>query len=140
MPYVNQEFIAKLSPRVMGVCKQYGILATLSTQHRQSITLAVKQGPINFVEEYKNNVPREQWLWNHAWRDNRTPYVEGYFRANSSKLFTGRAQEFLNEVLRELNRNNPSVFDANGKYCNDNGQWRADIEIGTTIQAYILTA
>lgn len=86
MAYMSQEHKARLAPTIKDICKRYGVRATLSVRNHSSLVLTVKQGNIDFGGDYIQV----------------NPY---HYKSH----FTGRAQEFLSEVIPAMY--GPDYFD-----------------------------
>jgi hypothetical protein len=52
MAYVSQDMKAKLAPTIKSICKKYGIKASIAVRNHSTLVLNVRQGSIDFVENY----------------------------------------------------------------------------------------
>ncbi len=139
MAYVSQELKAKLSPAIKAVCKKYGIKATLAVRHHSTLALNIKQGKIDFIENYIQ-ADRDKPYAKHL-SDDQIAYI----RKNGSldvniywyhEHFTGKAKKFLEEVIHAMNNGNHDNSDAQTDYF-DVG-WYIDVNIGKWNQPYAL--
>jgi hypothetical protein len=102
---MSQEHKAKLAPTIKAICKKYGVKATLSVRTRSSLVLTVKQGNIDFINNYLDTVGRNEH--NQKWVGEKGNIdVNVYHYSNH---FTGRAKDFLSEVIPAMY--GPDYFD-----------------------------
>ena len=131
MAYMNQERKAKLQPKIKEICSRYGIKATLAIRHHSTLVLNVKQGSIDFIEDYieadrlthhgrKMEPDQIEYL-----RKNKTIQVNPYWY---HEHFSGKAKEFLSEVIPAMNEGNHDRSDIMTDYF-DVG-WYTDVNIG----------
>lgn len=52
MAYISQELKAKIAPNVKAVLKKYKVKGSLSINHHSSLVLTLKEGTIDFVNDY----------------------------------------------------------------------------------------
>ena len=97
MAFVSQELKAKLAPGIKAICKRYGIKASLAVRNHSTLVLNVRQGKIDFVENF-NRVcsarPRSNSTGFQPARDHIS--VNPYWY---QEHYTGDAKNFLKEVL-----------------------------------------
>jgi hypothetical protein len=132
MAYVSQELKAKLAPTIKSVCKKYGIKASLAVRNHMSLVLTVKQGKVDFINNYLDTVGRNEH--NEKWvGEKRNIDVNVYHYRNH---FTGKARQFLEEVITAMNNGNHDRSDIQTDYF-DVG-WYVDVNIGKWNQPYAL--
>lgn len=112
MAYMSQEHKAKLAPTIKAICKKYNIKASLAVRNHSTLTLNIKQGDIDFVENfiqtgsdksYAQQMSAEQIA--HL-RESRCIDVNPYWYQDH---FSGRAKQFLAEVIPAMY--GPDYFD-----------------------------
>lgn len=105
MAYMSQEHKAKLAPTIKAICKKYGIKATLSVRNHMSLVLTVKQGNIDFIENYietdaaknyGNKMSEDQVAYI---RKNQNLDVNTYWVKDH---YSGRAKSFLMEMIAAM--------------------------------------
>ena len=139
MAYMSQERKAEIAPKIKTICKKYGIKASLAVRHHSTLVLNIKQGPIDFIENYigSNNdrslsrrMSEEQINY---LRNKRNLDVNIYWYQDH---FSGKAKQFLSEVIAAMNRGNHNNSDIQTDYF-DVG-WYIDVNIGKWNQPYVL--
>jgi hypothetical protein len=137
MAYMSQENKAKLAPAIKAILKKYGVKGGLSVRNHSTLVLNIKQGPIDFVENFIET-------------DKKKPYAKymsddhvAYVRKNQSidvnpywfqDHFTGVAKKFLTEIFKAMNNGNYDHSDAQiDYYCVG---WYVDVKIGRWNQPY----
>ena len=134
MAYVSQELKAKLAPGIRAICKRYGVKASLGVHNHSTLVLNVRQGKIDFVENF-NRVcsarPRSNSTGFQPARDHIS--VNPYWY---KEHFDGRALQFLSEVLPAMNAGNHDRSDIQSDYF-DVG-WYVDVNIGQWDRPYAL--
>ena len=139
MAYMSQERKAKIAVKVKAICKKYGVRASLAVRNHSTLVLNVRQGPIDFVENFIET-------------DRAKPYAKymtdeqvAYIRRNQSldvnvywykDHFSGRALKFLSEVIPAMNDGNHDRSDIQTDYF-DVG-WYVDVNIGRWNRPYAL--
>jgi hypothetical protein len=102
---MSQEHKAKLAPTIKAICKKYGIKATLSVRNHMSLVLTVKQGNIDFIENYietdaaknyGNKMSEDQVAYI---RKNQNLDVNTYWVKDH---YSGRAKSFLMEMIAAM--------------------------------------
>ena len=134
MAYVSQELKAKLAPSIRAICKRYGIRASLAVRNHSTLVLNVKQGKIDFVENFNrvcSSRPRSNSTGFQPARDHIS--VNPYWY---KEHFDGRALQFLSEVLPAMNAGNHDRSDIQSDYF-DVG-WYVDVNIGQWDKPYAL--
>lgn len=139
MAYMSQERKAKIAPVVRAICKKYGIKASLAVRHHSTLTLNITQGPIDFVGNFidvdvKSASARkmEQSQIDYL-RKNQSLDVNVYWY---KEHFTGRALQFLREVIPAMNDGNHDRSDIQSDYF-DVG-WYVNVHIGRWNKPYAL--
>ena len=91
MAYINQETKAKISSMLKPVLKKYGVKGTLRIHNHSQITLNIKEGSIDFIQNYMDTVKRDT--------SDRYLDVNPYWY---HEHFSGKAKSFLEEALMAL--------------------------------------
>jgi len=141
MAYVSQERKQSLAPAIKAVLKKYGVKGSLSIRTHSSLVLTIKSGKIDFVENFIETDSKvlhgrkmSQAQINHI-RKNQSVDVNPYWY---HEHFSGKAKDFLKEVLAAMNKGNHNNSDAMTDYF-DVG-WYVDVNIGRWNQPYIYVA
>jgi hypothetical protein len=141
MAYVSQELKAKLAPTIKSICKKYGVKASLAVRNHSTLTLNIKSGPIDFIENFistdanvmhgrKMDQSQIDYL-----RKNQSMDVNPYWY---KEHFSGKALSFLKEVIPAMNNGNHDNSDIQTDYF-DVG-WYIDVNIGKWNKPYQFTA
>lgn len=102
MAYVSQERKAKIVAAVKPILKKYGIKATFAVRNHSTISLNIKSGPIDFVENYIGTDT------NKVAANKMSPDMIAYLRKTKQidvnpywfqEHFSGVAKKFLSEVM-----------------------------------------
>jgi len=102
MAYMNQEKKAAIVAAVKPILKKYGIKGTFAVRNHSTICLNVKEGQIDFIENYiqtdidkvvANKMSADQVAYI---RKNKTLDVNPYW---FQEHFSGKAKAFLTEVF-----------------------------------------
>lgn len=134
MAYVSQERKAKLAPAIKAICKKYNVKATLAVRHHSTLVLNVRQGNIDFIGNFNDTIAERDPTGNrHINRAEKSIQVNTYWY---HEHFTGRAKNFLAEVLTVMNEGNHDRSDAMTDYF-DVG-WYVDVNIGRWDKPYAL--
>lgn len=126
MAYVSQKLKSEIAPVVKAVLKKYGAKGTLSVRNHSALVLTITSGKIDFIANAKAN--------DSHFRDNYidvNPYHYG-------SHFTGKALQFLKEVLAALNKGNWDKSEPQIDYFNRG--WYVDVNIGKWNKPYVVTA
>ena len=102
MAYMNQEKKAAIVAAVKPILKKYGIKGTFAVRNHSTICLNVKEGQIDFIENYiqtdidkvvanKMSADQVEYI-----RKNKTLDVNPYW---FQEHFSGKAKAFLTEVF-----------------------------------------
>ena len=141
MDYVSQDRKQSLAPAVKAVLKKYGVKGSLSIRTHSSLVLTVKSGKIDFVENFIETDSKvlhgrkmSQDQIDHI-RKNQSVDVNPYWY---HEHFSGKAKDFLKEVLAAMNKGNHNNSDAMTDYF-DVG-WYVDVNIGRWNQPYVYVA
>jgi hypothetical protein len=127
MAYVSQERKAQLAPAIKTICKRYGVRATLAVRHHMTLCLNIKSGSIDFIGNFNKTLsPRDR-----AAKDSIDVNTHWYH-----EHFTGRAKQFLEEIITAMNAGNHDRSDIQTDYF-DVG-WYIDVNIGRWNRPYIL--
>ena len=140
MAYVSQEMKAKLAPTIKAICKKYGIKASIAVRHHSTLVLNIRQGRIDFVENYiqtdaakphANKMSQDQidYIRNKQCLDVNTYWVKDHY--------SGRAKEFLVAMIAAME--GPDFFnedDAQTDYFHRSHY--IDINIGQWNRPYAL--
>lgn len=141
MAYMSQERKQSLAPAIKAVLKKYGVKGSLSIRNHSSLVLTIKSGKIDFVENFietDNKVlhgrKMSQDQIDHI-RKNQSVDVNPYWY---HEHFSGKAKNFLKEVLTAMNNGNHDNSDIQSDYF-DVG-WYVDVNIGRWNQPYVYVA
>lgn len=141
MAYMSQERKQSLAPAIKAVLKKYGVKGTLSIRTHLSLVLTIKSGKIDFVENFIETDSKvlhgrkmSQDQIDHI-RKNQSVDVNPYWY---HEHFSGKAKNFLKEVLAAMNNGNHDNSDIQSDYF-DVG-WYVDVNIGRWNQPYVYVA
>jgi hypothetical protein len=139
MAYVSQELKAKLAPSIRAVCKKYGVKASVAVRNHSTLVLNVKQGSIDFIENYIETDKAKSYC-NYmseadiaCIRKDQSLDVNPYHYQDH---FSGRARKFLIEVMSIMNDGNWDKSDSQTDYFNVG--WYVDVNIGRWNKPYAL--
>jgi hypothetical protein len=119
MAYMNQDKKARIAAQVKPILKKYGVKGSLSVRNHMTIVLTITEGKIDFAKDYGADSKfgiqvNPYWYQEH---------------------FTGRAKEFLSEVI-------PAMYSAD-YYDNSDAQidffdcaYYIDVNIGKWNKPY----
>lgn len=105
MAYVSQDLKAKLAPTIKAICKKYNIKASLAVRHHSTLVLNVRQGGIDFVENYiatdaaKNHCNKMSEDQVAYVRKNRNLDVNTHWVKDH---YSGKAKEFLVAMIAAM--------------------------------------
>jgi hypothetical protein len=131
---------AKLAPTIKAICKKFGIKASIAVRHHSTLVLNVRQGSIDFIENYiatdaaknyGNKMSEDQVAYI---RKNRSLDVNTYWVKDH---YSGQAKSFLMEMIAAME--GPDFFnedDAQTDYFNRSHY--IDINIGSWDKPYVL--
>ena len=123
MAYMNQDKKAKIAPAIKAILKKYNVKASLAVRNHMTLVLNVKQGPIDFVNDFGN--PEDAAKYGIQ----VNPY---HYKSH----FTGKSVKFLEEVITAMNVGNHDRSDIQSDYF-DVG-WYVDVNIGKWNKPYAL--
>lgn len=133
MAYMNQQKKAALAPAVKAALKKYGVKGSLAVNNHSTLVLNIKSGSIDFIGNYNETVGNQPGGFRLG-----SPAKE-YIQVNKywfHEHFTGKAKNFLSEVLTAMNVGNHDNSDAQIDYF-DVG-WYINVNIGKWNSPYIL--
>lgn len=139
MAYVSQELKAKLAPTIKAICKKYNIKASLAVRNHSTLCLNIKQGEIDFIENYIETDKNKSYAKYMAQdeidylRKSNILDVNPYWY---KEHFSGRALEFLQEIIPAMNDGNWDKSDIQSDYFNVG--WYIDVNIGRWNKPYAL--
>lgn len=133
MAYVSQELKAKLAPTIKAICKKYNVKASLAVRNHSTLVLNIKQGDIDFIGNYKETQIGRVSKFVRDEQDIKCIDVNPYWY---HEHFSGRALDFLKEVIPAMNDGNHDNSDIQSDYF-DVG-WYIDVNIGKWNQPYAL--
>lgn len=130
MAYVSQDLKAKLAPKIKAVLKKYGIKGSLAVRNHSTLVLNIKSGKIDFIKNFNDTVDPRGGRF--------TPAVD-HIDVNPywyHEHFSGKAKDFLRDVLAAMNNGNHDNSDIQTDYF-DVG-WYVDVNIGKWNKPYIV--
>lgn len=134
MAYVSQEMKAKLTPTIRAICKKYNVKASIAVRNHSTLVLNVRQGNIDFIGNFNDTIAERDPTGNrHINRATKNIQVNTYWY---QEHFTGRAKNFLTEVITAMNNGNHDRSDIQTDYF-DVG-WYVDVNIGKWDKPYAL--
>ena len=136
MAYMNQEKKAKIAANLKPILKKYGIKGTLSVRNHSSISLNIKSGKIDFINNSNRVCSSSHWQVSRGFK----PNTQGYSDVNPywyQDHYDGVAKAFLDEAFAALksadyyDRSNAMVdyFDTAYYYGIKIGQWSKPYEV-----------
>jgi hypothetical protein len=139
MAYMSQERKSEIAPKVKSILNKYGIKGSLSVRHHSTLSLTLKSGKIDLIENYiatDSNVlhgrKMDQGQIDYL-RKNRAIDVNPYW---FKEHFSGVAKAFLTEVLEAMNGGNWDKSDIQSDYFNVG--WYVEVNIGKWNKPYIV--
>ena len=139
MAYMSQERKSEIAPKVKSILNKYGIKGSLSVRNHSTLSLTLKSGKIDLIENYiatDSNVlhgrKMDQGQIDYL-RKNRAIDVNPYW---FKEHFSGVAKTFLTEVLEAMNVGNWDKSDIQSDYFNVG--WYVDVNIGKWNKPYAL--
>jgi len=102
MAYMNQERKAKISAMLKPVLKKYGVKGTLRVDNHSTITLNIKEGSVDFIQNYLDTV---QNSFPVSTEQNKYITEKQYLDVNPywyHDHFSGIAKSFLKEAMDAL--------------------------------------
>lgn len=123
MAYVSQELKAALAPKIRSICKKHGIKASVAVKNHRTLVLNISAGSIDFHGDMAGGAGRT-----------------GHIQVNPhwyQSHFTGKALDFLSEVIPAMNHGNHDNSDIQSDYF-DVG-WYISVNVGKWDKPYTLT-
>ena len=136
MAYIDQAKKKEIAVSIKRILKKYNLKGSLSIHNHMALVLTIKQGPIDFVENY-NEIGRGTLHRNYgnAWKD----YTEKSMQINPYHFqdhFSGVTKAALLELYTVMMAGNHNNSDIQSDYF-DTG-WYVDINIGKWDKPYAL--
>lgn len=139
MAYFNQDRKQERAPAIKAILKKYGVKGSLAVRNHMTFVLNIKSGKIDFIENFiktdedkpyanKMSSDRVAMLRKDQCLDVNTYWYQEHF--------SGKAKDFLKEVLAAMNGGNHDNSDVQTDYF-DVG-WYVDVNIGSWNKPYIL--
>lgn len=105
MAYMNQERKAKIAAAMKPILKKYGVKATLSVRNHSTISLNIKSGKIDFIENFIKT--DESHIHAKRMSSNQIDYIREKQNLDVNPYwfqdhFSGKAKNFLTEAFRAL--------------------------------------
>jgi len=133
MAFMNQEKKAALAPAIKAALKKYGIKGSLAVNNYSTLVLNIKSGPIDFIQNYNETVGQQPGGFRNGSPAESCIHVNRYwFREH----FSGKAKNFLTEVIEAMMKGNHDRSDSQTDYF-DVG-WYVDVNIGKWNKPYVL--
>lgn len=141
MAYFNQDRKSERAPAIKAILKKYGVKGSLAVRNHSTFVLNVKSGSIDFIENFIQTDADK--LSANKMSDDRIAYIrkEGCLDVNVywyKEHFSGKAKQFLSEVLTVMNKGNHDNSDVQTDYF-DVG-WYVDVNIGNWNKPYTVEA
>ena len=141
MAYFNQQRKQERTPAIKAILKKYGIKGSLAVRNHMTFVLNIKSGKIDFIENFIQTDADK--LSANKMTPDRIAYVrkEQCLDVNTywyQEHFSGKARDFLKEVLCAMNGGNHDNSDIQTDYF-DVG-WYVDVNIGQWNKPYMLEA
>ena len=134
MAYMCQTKKAQIAPVVKKILKKYGVKGTLAVRNHMTLVLNVKSGPIDFIKNY--NETTVTLPGGDLMRFSPAHKCLGVNTFWYHEHFSGKAKNFLKEVIQAMNVGNHDNSRIEVDYF-DVG-WYIDVNIGKWDKAYIL--
>jgi hypothetical protein len=139
MAYMNQERKALIAPVVKAILKKYKVKGSLSVRNHSTLVLNIKSGSIDFIENFINTGSDKSYVSQMSQdqidylRKNQSVDVNPYWY---HEHFSGKAKQFLREVLTAMNDGNWDKSDIQTDYFNVG--WYVDVNVGRWNKPYVL--
>lgn len=126
MAYFNQERKAEKAPKLKAIAKKYGVKITLGVNNYSTLVINVNKGSIDFLGNFNETLVRDRGVpaTSHI---QVNPY-------HYDKHFTGKALDFLKEIMQVANEGNYNKSDIQADYFNVG--WYVDVNIGKWNKPY----
>jgi hypoxanthine-guanine phosphoribosyltransferase len=128
MAYFNQERKAEKAPKLKAIAKKYGVKITLGVNNYSTLVINVNKGSIDFLGNFNETLVRD-----------RSVPATSHIQVNPyhyDKHFTGKALDFLKEIMQVANEGNYDKSDIQTDYFNVG--WYVDVNIGKWNKPYEL--
>ena len=132
MAYVNQERKAQIAAHVKPILKRYGVKGTLAVRHHSTLVLNIREGAIDFIGNSNETCAADPYQVARGVQPSK-----GYLDVNPyhyDKHFSGRAKQFLDEVMAAMNDGNWDKSDSQSDYFNVG--WYVDVNVGRWDRPY----
>jgi len=124
MAYVSPELKAKLAPTIKAILKKYNVKGSIAVRNHSTLVLNVKSAPIDFIADFNETAKQR-----YASGDRREAI--GHIQVNEyhyKQHFSGKAKQFLTEVITAMNDGNFDHSDSQSDYfCVG---WYVNVNIG----------
>lgn len=114
MAYMNQTKKAEIAPKVKAILKKYNVKGTLSVRNHSSLCLNIKSGAIDFIGNTNKTCGNDHYQTARGF----TP-LKDYIQVNPYHYgdhFSGKAKNFLSEVITAMNHGNYDHSDIQTDY------------------------
>ena len=135
MAYFNQERKTEKSPAIKAILKKYNVKGSLAVRNHSTFVLNIKSGSIDFISNFNQTVSERPGGFRTGSPAERAISINPYWY---HEHFSGKALDFLKEVLAAMNTGNHDRSDIQTDYF-DVG-WYVDVNIGQWNKPYILEA
>ena len=134
MAYVSQELKAKLSPKIKAVCKKYGVKASIGVDNHSTLVLNIRSAKIDFIANYNSVAATKPGF------SERGGYLaKDYLQVNTyytDEHFTGKAKNFLREVIDAMNVGNFDKSDSQTDYFHCG--WYVNVNVGRWNKPFVV--
>ena len=140
MAYISTEQVQEKRKLINQLCKKYGVSATVSGSNSIKITVTIRSGVIDFLDNHIETLRHDitnnqQHIENAKWYTNRGYLPVNRYRVKNS--FSGIALIFMNELLDIVEAGHYDNSDPMSEYFDV--AWYIGITIGKLSKAYLLT-
>jgi hypothetical protein len=125
MAYVSQERKSQLAPTIKAICKKYDVKATLAVRHHSTLVLNIKSSSIDFIGNYNETVEQRPGGFRNGSPAKDSIQLNPYWY---QEHFSGKALEFLSEVIPAMNNGNWDKSEPQTDYFNVG--WYVDVNVG----------
>ena len=133
MAYMSQEKKSKIAPVVKQVLAKYGVKGSLAVSNHMTLVLNIKSGPIDFIQNYNDTVGNQPGGFRLGSPAKDCMQINPYHYENH---FSGKAKNFLKEILTAMNDGNYDNSDVQSDYFSVG--WYVEVNIGNWNKPYIL--
>jgi cell division protein FtsI/penicillin-binding protein 2 len=134
MAYVSQDLKAKLAPAIKAVLKKYGVKGTIAVRNHMTLVLNIKSGALDFIGDFTKNLPDGNANKEYILRKQCIDVNPYHYETQ----FSGKAKEFLKEIMPLMNNGNWDKSDIQSDYFNVG--WYVDVNIGQWDKPYTVVA